>query len=137
MRLLTDPKAVASVASIVDAELRALLKQRFQAMSQYQGRSDPEAGYFVIVDSDDTPETLEQVTGCPINHGWFDDALYGDEDFVPAWEWLAEHASYFEMVFILSEATIVLLIAKHANINPLLLKLCQSYAIALPILMSE
>ena len=47
MRLLTDPKAVASVASIVDAELRALLKQRFQAMSQYQGRYDPEAGYFV------------------------------------------------------------------------------------------
>ena len=127
MIVLRDPKAVAEIA---DADLRNLLEQRFIAISQ-DGVYDPDSmGYFVVASPGDTLDRLEEATGYPIVHSWVNSAEFGDEDFAPGWEWLAEHSSCFEMVFVPNDGgfTLVLIIPKHPCIDPGLLTLCQTYA---------
>lgn len=131
MIVLRDP---ATVTSINDPALRSLLTQRFKEISQDEPYDPDVLGYFMVVEPIDSVEALETATGCSILHGRFGAAIFGEQGFVPAFEFMEEHPSCFEMAFIISDDGfgIELFVPKLSGINPQLLALCATYAIEAP-----
>jgi hypothetical protein len=83
---------------------------------------------FILVDSDDTIDELEQFTGCPIITSWFSDAIYPHEDFAPSFEFIEEHHEFYEMVFVLTDDNTTVFIIPKEKVDPLLLSLCQEFS---------
>ena len=88
-------------------------------------------GHFVLVEAGDTMTEIEAKTGCQIMHGISKDSQYGDSEFQPSFEWLVEHPSFYEAVFIFSDDGfgIDLLIPKALGIDVELLAMCAEYAV--------
>jgi hypothetical protein len=115
----------ASVSSIADPDVRAIVEQRFAELG-----AGTDIGYMIVVEAGDSVESLEKETSCPILRNLFDDARYGDPDFAPSFEALEEHASCYEMVFILNDDGygIDIFIPKQEGIDTELLAMCAEYA---------
>ena len=60
-------------------------------------------GHFVLVEAVDSISEIEAKTGCQIMHGLSNDSRYSDSKFQPSFEWLVEHPSFYEAVFIFSD----------------------------------
>lgn len=115
---------VNSPNDVVDLGVRALLQLRFD---QLEGVIDDTA--FFVVESGDTVGEIEAETGCPIVTSWFDTAVFGDDDFVPSFDFIEEHRHCYEMMFNTSDnLTVVLLIPKLERIDATLLALCRTYS---------
>ena len=83
---------------------------------------------FILVESFDSIEALEQSTGCPIITSWFSDAVYPHEDFAPSFEFIEEHHHFYEMVFVLTDDNTTVFIIPKEKVDPLLLSLCQEFS---------
>ena len=83
---------------------------------------------FILVESFDSIEALEQSTGCPIITSWFSDAVYPHEDFAPSFEFIEEHHDFYEMVFVLTDDNTTVFIVPKSGSDPLLLALCQEFS---------
>ena len=83
---------------------------------------------FILVESFDSIEALEQSTGCPIITSWFSDAVYPHEDFAPSFEFIEEHHDFYEMVFVLTDDNTTVLIVPKSGSDPLLLTMCQEFS---------
>ena len=83
---------------------------------------------FILVESFDSIEALEQSTGCPIITSWFSDAVYPHEDFAPSFEFIEEHHDFYEMVFVLTDDNTTVLIVPKSGSDPLLSALCQEFS---------
>jgi hypothetical protein len=116
MLILNDP---ALVNRIPDSDIRNLAQQRFSEICAGELYDNDLHSYMIVVESGDSVEVLEQEIGWPILHNFFDDTRYGEPDFSPPFEVLEEHASCYEMVFILSDggSGIAILIPKHPGID--------------------
>ena len=112
---------ISEPSQITDADIRHLVEQRWTEL-------DAPVGTMFIVEAGDSVDELEALTGCPIVSNLFDDARFGSEDFVPSFEALEDHGSFYEMVFILGDdGGIELLIPKAMGIDAELLALCGEY----------
>jgi hypothetical protein len=131
MQVLRDP---AAVAALQDPELRQLLDERFRDLCQDAPYHPDRDGYFVVVEPGDTVEAVEEQTGCPIVHDLFGEARFGEADFSPAFEWLAEHPHYFEVAYILNDDGfgVGVFVPRQPGIDPDLLALCAAYASPVP-----
>jgi hypothetical protein len=118
------------LSRIADRDLRSLISLR---MSQLGGGEpyNPQAhGELYVVEEGDTAEALETATGVFITTNPFDGLRFGDADFCPAWEFVEEHATCFEMAFQLSdESAVAILVPKHPGIDAVLLALCAGFAV--------
>ena len=83
---------------------------------------------FILVESFDSIEALEQSTGCPIVTSWFSDAVYPHEDFAPSFEFIEEHHDFYEMVFVLTDDHTTVFIVPKSGSDPLLLALCEEFS---------
>ena len=83
---------------------------------------------FILVESFDSIEALEQSTGCPIITSWFSNAVYPHEDFAPSFEFVEEHHDFYEMVFVLTDDNTTVLIVPKSGSDPLLLALCEEFS---------
>ncbi len=83
---------------------------------------------FILVESFDSIEALEQSTGCPIVTSWFSNAVYPHEDFAPSFEFIEEHHDFYEMVFVLTDDNTTVFIVPKSGSDPLLLALCKEYS---------
>ena len=102
-----------------------------QALSNLQARQYLEftvEANFVLVEPTDTVDVLEQSTGCPIVTSWFSDAVYPHEDFAPSFEFIEEHPTFYEMVFVLTDDNTTVFIVPKSGSDPLLLALCQEFS---------
>jgi len=110
---------------ISDPDLRDLVALRF--LEIVDGATyDPEIhGEMIVVEPGDNGDGLEKHTGCSIFTNPFDGSEYGDEDFVPLTEWIAEHPACFEMLFLFSDdgAGVNVFIPKSPGIDAELLPL--------------
>lgn len=114
---------VSNPNDVVDLSVRALLQLRFE---QLDGVIDDTE--FFVVEVGDTVENVESETGCPIVTSWFDSAVFGDDDFVPSFDFIEEHRHCFEMMFnTTDDATVVLLVPKERT-DATLLALCRTFA---------
>ena len=101
-----------------------------QTLSNLQARNYVEFtvdAQFILVESFDSIEALEQSTGCPIITSWFSDAVYPHEDFAPSFEFIEEHHDFYEMVFVLTDDHTTVFIVPKSGSDPLLLALCEEY----------
>ena len=83
---------------------------------------------FILVEAHDTVDDLEASTGCPIVTSWFSDAVYPNEDFAPSFEFVEEHPTFYEMVFVLTDDHTTVFIVPKSGSDPLLLALCQEFS---------
>ena len=119
-----------SARLITDPDIRKLINQRFIDMGE-----DVDVDLRVIlVEVGDLVESLEKESGCPILHNLCDDIRYGQPGFVPSFEVLEEHASFYEMVFVPGDGDggIVIIIPKQEGIDADLLAMCAEYAAPAP-----
>jgi len=84
-----------------------------------------------VVEQGDTIDALERETGCPIADNPFDETRFPEPDFVPACEVIEEHATCYEMVFILNDdgSGVLIFVPKQPDIDQDLLSLCRTYAV--------
>ena len=102
-----------------------------QTLSNLQARNYVEFtvdAQFILVESFDSIEALEQSTGCPIVTSWFSNAVFPHEDFAPSFEFIEEHHDFYEMVFVLTDDNTTVLIVPKSGSDPLLLALCEEYS---------
>ena len=102
----------------IDPRLKQLLTGRVQQL----GVEDlSTAARFEIVEPGDSLNGLEKELGFPIS---------GDPEHSFGPEWIADHGSFFEVLWLLSDDGYahVALITKQPGIDPRLLELCATYA---------
>ena len=131
MQVLRDPTAV---AALHDPQLRQLLDERFRDLGA-DGPYDPDLyGHFVVVEPGDRVAALEAATGCPILRSWFDETRFGHPDFAPGFEWVAAHAGYYEVAYVLNDDGfgVGLFVPRQPGIDPDLLALCAAYVTPAP-----
>jgi hypothetical protein len=98
----------------------------------YGSTYDPSIyGQFALVEPSDSIPEIEAATGCQLMHDQFNGSRYGDAEFKPSFEWLVEHPSFYEAVFIFSDDGfgVDLLIPKAPGIDAELLSMCEKYAV--------
>ena len=126
MIIIKSPDAV---FSIPDPNIRTLVQQRFTEICSGQPYDYDQHGYMILVGAGDTVADLELESSCRILHNLFDDIQFDDPEFVPSFEWLLEHESCYEMVYILNDEGfgIDIFIPKNVGIRDLL-AMCAEYA---------
>ena len=119
------------LGNIPDPDIRALVERRFKQILSGETYDYDQHGYMIIVEPGDSIESLESETCCSILHNGFDDTQFGEADFTPCFEAFEEHASCYEMVFILNDEGfgLAIFIPKHPGINAELLAMCAEYAV--------
>jgi hypothetical protein len=122
------------VLTIADQEIRELVSQRFLDIAAGDEYDDEIHGYFIVVEAGDSAVALETETGCPILYNHRRTIRYGELGYIPCFEMIEEHATCFEMVFVINDGGygIVISIPKDPSIDPDLLSLCQAYAVPAP-----
>ena len=117
-----------------DPAVRRLVEQRFAEICDGEAYDRDEHGEMFVVEPGDTVAALEEGSGCSILSNPFDEARFGDSDFVPVCEVLEEHAGCYEMVFILSDDGfgISFFIPKSPGIDAELLAMCAQFAGPMP-----
>ena len=119
-------KSPSSFDSITDPDILKLVKLRHSQLGDEMFDS------VIIIEAGDSISDIEQEIGFSILTNLFDDVRFPDPDFVPCFEVLEDHGTFYEMVFILSDGddAIEIFIPK-VGVDPLLLSMCSQFAVAL------
>jgi hypothetical protein len=109
--------------AIDDHEIKALVDLRFTQIWIGEQYDAEQHGYMVVVEPHDTPQSIEQETGCPILTNPYQETRFGDPDFSPLRETLEEHHGTngticYEMLFILNDDDSPCLGAQRVEIEP-------------------
>jgi len=125
MRVLRNNK---DVEAIHQPGIRQLIHQRLSELDLDEPYD--RMGELILVEPGDTPAFLEDRTGIWITSGIFGDAKYGEEAFMPSFEWLEHQADCYEMLFVISDDGFgtVLFVPDDVDIDPDLLAFCREYA---------
>jgi hypothetical protein len=118
----------ADVDAIPQPGIRQLIRQRLSELELDEPYD--RMGELILVEPGDTPAFLEDRTGCWITSGIFGDAKYGEEAFMPSFEWLEHQTDCYEMLFVISDDGFgtVLFVPDSPDIDPELLAFCREYA---------
>ena len=85
---------------------------------------------FIVPQPDDTVSAIEAAGGIGIATNMVDGSRYGEEGYMPSFEWAIDHGGVIEMPFILSDdgSGVVLLVPDADGIDPTLLAIARHYA---------
>lgn len=121
-------RELCDLEEVADPELLGLIRQRIEDTAEYVEQFG-ELVFFVIVQAGDGIEQVEAVLGFPILVNRFDGVAYGEPGFAPSWEVLAEHAGWYELVYVLSDdgAGVQVFVAKEGAPTDLL-AMCRQFA---------
>ena len=116
--------------AIKDPTLRELVTTRFDEISGGDAFDPDIHGVLIVVEPGDTATDLENVSGCPVLTNTITGRGFGEDGFDPLFEYLGEHTSCFELVFVSGDGDfgIVIFIPKTEDIAPELLSFCATYA---------
>ena len=120
-------KSPSSFDFITDPDILRLVKLRHSQLG------DEMFGSLIIVEIGDTVEDIEKEIGFSILTNLFDDVRYPDPDFVPCFEVLEDHGTFYEILFIFGDGddgTVEIFIPK-VGVDPLLLSMCSQFAVVL------
>ena len=119
-------KSPSSIDFITDPDILKLVKMRHDQLGDEMFDSA------IIIEAGDSISDIEQEIGFSILTNLFDDVRYPDPDYVPCFEVLEDHGTFYEMLFILSDAddAIEIFIPKHGVDNELL-AMCSQYAVSI------
>lgn len=125
------------LSAVADPLIRQWLAERFQLLSQSSdgntGDADP-CWFALIEPGDDLDATTSRPAGFHLLMDVFGEYRYGDSEFVSPYEWVAEHAGFFEAVIVYSDsATLSVIVPKVSSINPRLLQLLAEQVACSPL----
>ena len=123
MLSITDGGSLSRALDLpLDPSLKRLLLERRNQLGDNQA-------HFVIIQAGDTPATIHTALGFSPCENLVDQSRYGEPDFTPGWEWIADHGRCFELVFIFDDSgyAIVLLVPNEPSIDADLIALCKAY----------
>jgi hypothetical protein len=126
MLTITDGGSLSRALSMpLDARLKRLLIERRDQL----GGDIEDIARFIVVQPGDDLDALETALGFSVLQNQVDGRRFGDLEFSPSWEWLADHGYCFELVFIFDDSGFahVVLVESFQGIDPELLNLCQLY----------
>jgi hypothetical protein len=127
--LRTAAAAQSTLALLADNQLRALLSERFdQLTNAWEGIDLGDLTHFLIIQAGDTAADAERELGWSLLQNMVDGARFGQPDFTPSWEWIEDHGGWYEAVFILSDDGfgISLFVQDHPEADAELLAMCRS-----------
>ncbi len=106
----------------LDPVLYRLLSERISGMTEEM----LDHTEIVVVEGGDTEDDIVRAIGLsplvePING-----ARFGEEGFLPHWDWLADHGSWFEMVVTFGSTFAYVLLLERRG-NPALVDLCERF----------
>ena len=129
MIILRDPQ---QLTQVVQPEIKAFLRRRFQDICAPEPYDPDEHGFFILVEPGDTSEQIELSTGYSLLKSLFSDTVYGDPDFTPDFEYLEDHGRFYEAVFIFTDSgfAVVMIVPKGDGIDGKILELCSEFAIS-------
>ena len=86
----------------------------------------------IIMEPGDSLSDIEEEIGFSILTNLFDDVSFPDPDFVPCFEALEDHGTFYEMLFIFvdGDEAIEIFIPK-VGVDPLLLSMCSQFTVVL------
>ena len=118
-------KSPSSIDSITDHDILKLVKLRHDQLGDEMFDS------VIIIEAGDSISKIEQEIGFSILTNLFDNVRYPDPDFVPCFEVLEDHGTFYEMLFIFGDGddAIEIFIPKHVVDNELL-AMCSQYAVS-------
>ncbi len=127
MIVLRDPQQLTQIAH---PEIKTFLQQRFHDICAPEPYDPDEHGYFILVEPGDTSEQIELDTGYSLSKSLFNGTVYGDPDFTPDFEYLEDHGSFCEAVFIFTDGGfgLVMIVPKEEGIDGKILELCTEFA---------
>lgn len=122
---------IAAIEQFSQIELRQHILETISRITEGATYDPTIYGQFALVEAGDSIAEIESTTGCQLAHDRFNDSRYGDAEFMPSFEWLVEHPSFYEAVFIFSDDGygVDLLIPKASGIDAELLAMCAKYAV--------
>ena len=127
MIILRDPQQLTQVAQ---PEIKAFLRRRFHDICDPEPYDPDEHGFFILVEPGDTSDQIELDTGYSLLKSLFNGTVYGDPDFTPDFEYLEDHGSFCEAVFIFTDSgfAVVMIVPKEDGIDAGILELCAEFA---------
>lgn len=83
----------------------------------------------LIVEPGDAIASIDAALGFSLLENSMDGERYGSPGFEPSWEWIEDHGSWFEAVFIIGDAGDGwgIYVANREGVDPDLLALCRQY----------
>ena len=125
MRILRDTESInQEIATCPDRQMSAILADRLNFVVE----SDEGPFIVIVVEPGDSPRTLDE----HFDGGFLDNAYSGrrwdEPGFVPPFEDLTEHGSFYEMLFISGDEGTLVLIPRAPGIDEQLIALCARYA---------
>jgi hypothetical protein len=128
MIILRDPQQLTRVAQ---PDIKAFLRRRFDDICAPEPYDPDEHGFFILVEPGDTSDRIESATGYSLLKSLFTDTVYGDPDFMPDFEYLEDHISFFEAVYIFTDSgfAVVMIVPKEEGIDAGILALCTEFAV--------
>lgn len=129
MMHLYDRASMAHALTLdLDPKLRRLLEVRIAALVTEYGDLTEHTD-FVILEAGDTESALVQIVGFSPMVEPIDGKRFGEAEFYPHWDWLADHGGWFELTYSWgSTHAAVVLIPDKEWLMPELLSLCRRYA---------
>jgi hypothetical protein len=125
---ITDGGSLARALKLpIDFRLKRLLIERRNQLGFDFELS--EMARVVIIQAGDSLQALERELGYSFFVNPVDGSRFGEPDFTPGWEWIADHGYCWELVWILDDAFgHIVLIQNSPMQNRLLRALCLTYA---------
>ena len=119
-------KSSSSFDSITDPDILKLVKLRHSQLG------DELFGSVIVVESCDSISDIEKEIGFSILTNLFDDKRYPDPDYVPCFEVLEDHGTFYVILFIFGDGddAIEIFIPKQGVDNELL-AMCSQYAVSI------
>ena len=117
------------VAAVRDPVIRDFLAKRITAMApDWVPYTWDMFGQFLVLEAGDDPRIVESA-GCTrlVSADSLGPARLGDDDFVPVWDWVDDHGSFYEVGLVIADAGDfqAILIPKLTGTSPALLQLCE------------
>lgn len=121
MLIINDAyELVAALDSSLPPDIKRLLQLRCDLI---------DLATFVIVSPGDAIEAIEAAAGIPIITNLVNGSRFGEADFQPSAEWIADHGGLFEAPFILSDdgAGVVLIVPDDDGVDETLMAMLRTY----------
>ena len=128
MQIINDLGAISRVRF---PGIRQMLTQRTSQIELREGEALADVGAFFIVEKGDCLGCIETATGCFVVSDPFEDNHYGDDDFMPLFEWLEHHIPErcYEIDFVLTDDYFVsVFVPDDPGIDETLLTFCREYS---------
>ncbi len=120
-----------AIDTAADMELRDLLARRFEQLGFVEGYDLGELAHFLVIQPGDTMEALDAALGFSVLTNFVDGIPYGDPNFVPSTEWIADHGGWYEMVYVLTDDGFgwIVFVPKAEGMDARLLSMCADSAL--------